>query len=608
MNGESIMMEERYPLVSILIPNYNYVHYVGQAVDSALVQTYPNVEVVVSDNCSTDGAWELLNARYGDNPRVRLHQNPSNLGMAGNFDRVLELARGRYIMWLSSDDFLYPTHVAQLEARFAETPKLDVVYGNAYLAHNDGAIYSMRALPGQFPVDYVDARDELVENFTTPCPVCFPCLLFKRDVLAEPGIWGDREGGELAGDWEVVMRLALANKRFAYVAQPSMVIRVHDGQHSGADYHLTGQNVVEFARFVERYCDHPEFVRRMRGRELGVVQFLDTLISSAATMNGGRSPFDEGRRAWLLGLQDRLRARAAVYEPARVRESRVSVVVESAGSPPALLRALDSVVAQRFAAWELVVVDHGAVPVGNVLRAHDAWSRISYLRLPTPHLPGAARNFGLRMIRGEYVAFLDPNSRFTPDHLERCMERLAQGDTQVAYGAARLVLEVEPVVAQFVGEIVPFGGTEEDVALLDVAPALPLDALVLYRGLFDRIGRFHDAAPILDDWEFTLRLARSTRLAPTRARTVDVTARLNLASQRLAAVLPHYLAVLDAVYAAYAVDPSMQSRRAHHRGEVAQALGAAREWIAEPRGLAAFMCALAGGAAAPVGSGQGVPV
>jgi len=108
----------RAPLISVLIPNYNYVKYVTTAVDSALAQTYPNLEVVVSDNRSTDGAWELLNSRYGDDPRVRLYQNATNIGMARNFDRLLELASGRYLMCLSSDDFLFPPHLARLAAGF----------------------------------------------------------------------------------------------------------------------------------------------------------------------------------------------------------------------------------------------------------------------------------------------------------------------------------------------------------------------------------------------------------------------------------------------------------------------------------------------------------
>ena len=159
------MDAERYPLISVLIPNFNYVKYVATAVDSALAQTYPNVEVVVSDNCSTDGAWELLDERYGDDPRVRLYRNATNIGMARNFDRLLELARGRYVMCLSSDDFLFPQHLAQLEAGFASDPQLDVVYCHAYFAYEDGTVYATRALPGQFPVDFVDARDELPPHY-----------------------------------------------------------------------------------------------------------------------------------------------------------------------------------------------------------------------------------------------------------------------------------------------------------------------------------------------------------------------------------------------------------------------------------------------------------
>src|ERR1700694_5529314 len=123
MEGVAVT-DERYPLISVLIPNYNYVKYVATAVESALAQTYPNLEVVVSDHCSTDGAWELLNERYGTDPRVRLHRNERNIGMARNFDRLMELARGRYVMCLSSDDFLFPPHLGRLQGGFRRDPPL----------------------------------------------------------------------------------------------------------------------------------------------------------------------------------------------------------------------------------------------------------------------------------------------------------------------------------------------------------------------------------------------------------------------------------------------------------------------------------------------------
>ncbi len=538
-------MAERHPLISILIPNFNYAKYVATAVDSALAQSYPNFEVVVSDNRSTDGAWELLNERYGNEPRVRLYQNATNIGMARNFDRLLELARGRYLMCLSSDDFLFPPHLEQLEAGFARDPGLDVVYCGAYFAHEDGTVYTTRAMPGQFPVDFVDARDELVEEFTTVCPVCFPCALFKREVLLEAGMCGDPLNGQDARDWELIIRLALAGKRFAYVARPSMAIRLHADQFSGDAYHRSGRNVLDFASYVERYIDHPEFVRRMRGRETGVAKLLGVLVAQAPSLNGGVSPFDAAQSSRFAALEQRLRERAAVYEPARVREARVSVVVQTAGAPRPLLRALDSLVAQRFGNWEAVVVDHGSIPAEALLRAHPAWDRISYARLPVPHTAGAARNLGLRMIRGEYVAFLDADNRFAPDHLEEAVDAIAARGSMASLAASRLIVErTDPVasLAETLDESGPFGGDEGDVDRLDVAQSVPLDAIVFYRGLLDRIGGFNDAVPILDDWDFTLRLARAARFAPTRAATVETTARLNLVAQRLGPSLPHYLA------------------------------------------------------------------
>jgi glycosyltransferase involved in cell wall biosynthesis len=592
----------RFPLISILIPNFNYVKYVATAVDSALAQTYPNVEVIVSDNCSTDGAWELLNERYGADPRVRLYRNATNIGMARNFDRLLELARGRYVMCLSSDDFLFPPHLAQLEAGFVRDPQLDVMYCGAYFAHEDGTVYATRAMPGQFPVDFVDARDELVEEFTTVCPVCFPCALFRREVLLEPGMCGDPLNGQAARDWELIIRLALANKRFGYVARPSMAIRLHADQFTGDAYHRSGRNVLDFASYVERYIDHPEFVRRMRGREAGVAKLLGVLVAQAPALNDGISPFDPGQLEHFAAIERRLRERADVYEPARVRESRISVVVQTAGAPRPLLRALDSLVAQRCENWEAVVVDHGTIPAEALLRAHPAWRRIAYARLPVPHSAGAARNLGLRMIRGEYVAFLDPDNRFAPDHLARAADAIAARGAQASLAAWRLIVErTDPVAstAETLDELGPFGGDESDVERLEIAHAVPLDALVFYRGLLDRVGAFNDTVPILDDWDFALRLARAARFAPTRAATVEVTARLSLVAQRLGPALPHYLAVLDALYAAHPVDARVAEQRARHRVEVMAALAAANDWLREPRGVAAFAGALAGRPAAP---------
>ena len=92
------------PLVSICIPIYNRAAMVGDAIRSALNQTYSPIEVLVVDNASVDNIEEVV-ASFHD-PRLKFVKNEKNLGLFGNFNRCIELAQGKYIHILHSDDWI----------------------------------------------------------------------------------------------------------------------------------------------------------------------------------------------------------------------------------------------------------------------------------------------------------------------------------------------------------------------------------------------------------------------------------------------------------------------------------------------------------------------
>ncbi len=94
------------PLVSICIPTYNRANVIRKTIDSALSQTYTNIEVIVVDNASTDNTEEIV-ASY-DDPRLRYVRNSKNLGLFGNFNRCIELYAGEYLHILHSDDYIDP--------------------------------------------------------------------------------------------------------------------------------------------------------------------------------------------------------------------------------------------------------------------------------------------------------------------------------------------------------------------------------------------------------------------------------------------------------------------------------------------------------------------
>jgi glycosyltransferase involved in cell wall biosynthesis len=97
------------PTVSVIVPIYNQAPFIRETVDSALAQDYPNIELVLSDDGSTDGTTDVL-AEYADRhpDRVKLVASERNTGIAGAFNRALDAHTGEYIAWLGGDDVMLP--------------------------------------------------------------------------------------------------------------------------------------------------------------------------------------------------------------------------------------------------------------------------------------------------------------------------------------------------------------------------------------------------------------------------------------------------------------------------------------------------------------------
>jgi glycosyltransferase involved in cell wall biosynthesis len=108
------------PLVSVIIDNYNYARFLPDAIDSALDQTYPHVEVVVVDDGSTDDSLEVI-AKYGDRVRCLSRVNG---GQASAMNAGMEVATGDFIVMLDSDDTMFPDVLTRCMEQFASQPEL----------------------------------------------------------------------------------------------------------------------------------------------------------------------------------------------------------------------------------------------------------------------------------------------------------------------------------------------------------------------------------------------------------------------------------------------------------------------------------------------------
>ena len=93
------------PKVSIQIPTYNQEDYIAAAIESALMQDYGNIEIIVADDCSTDNTQGIIK-KFENNPKVKYFRNKKNLGRVANYHKALyEYCTGDWVVNLDGDDY-----------------------------------------------------------------------------------------------------------------------------------------------------------------------------------------------------------------------------------------------------------------------------------------------------------------------------------------------------------------------------------------------------------------------------------------------------------------------------------------------------------------------
>jgi glycosyltransferase involved in cell wall biosynthesis len=125
-------------LVTIGVPVYNGERYLAQCLDSLLAQTYRNFVLVISDNASTDRTPEICQRYAKADSRIRYSRNRVNIGMYGNFNRVLELVRTPYVKLANADDYWAPTMLADCMEQMERDPALVLCHPRVVLVDEDG--------------------------------------------------------------------------------------------------------------------------------------------------------------------------------------------------------------------------------------------------------------------------------------------------------------------------------------------------------------------------------------------------------------------------------------------------------------------------------------
>lgn len=130
-------MKSADPRVTVVLPTFNAAHWLPGAVESVLAQSFPQFELLVLDNASTDNTADVM-LRY-DDPRVIYQVNDHNIGFAGNVHLGIRLARGDFVLILGADDILLPEFLQAAVAFMDAQPHCSMVHGHAAWIDADGS-------------------------------------------------------------------------------------------------------------------------------------------------------------------------------------------------------------------------------------------------------------------------------------------------------------------------------------------------------------------------------------------------------------------------------------------------------------------------------------
>jgi glycosyltransferase involved in cell wall biosynthesis len=417
------------PRVLALIPTWKAEAFLDRTLDTLAAQTCPGLAFLISDDASPDETAAIAESHAAKDPRFRVIRQPRNLGWVGNVNALLREAAGRadYLLFAFQDDLPEPTYVEKCVAALEADPDAVMAFSDIRLVRQDGSVEE-RTFP---------ALDGLTDPVERACRIArhrgawwIPNRgVFRAAAGREIGGLRRHRAGEFSADWPWLIEMSLLGK---------------------------------FVRVPERLVTKIYLPTSLsRSWRFGARQWAAVAASAMTAVSRRRLPVRDGLRVRaaigrFVWKQIRRSARRRLREPdgrdprgetgrSPLREpTLVSVVVPVHGRFELAERAIRSVAGQTHRPLELIVVDDASSPP-FALSANGLEFEARVARLESNRGPGAARDAGRKLARGEYVAYLDSDDFWAPGHLASLVDVLrASPATGMAYSSTMETREGRP--------------------------------------------------------------------------------------------------------------------------------------------------------------------
>ncbi len=208
--------------ISVVMAAYNAQKYLSEAMDSILGQTYTDFELIVINDCSTDGSGALLKEYAGKDSRVIVLENKENMGLTKSLNRGLAVAQGEYIARMDADDISVPDRF-QKQVEFLDShPDYSFVSCIGRYIDENGKEEQLRLFP--------ETNEEIYAMMPKVDAVMHPGVMFRRADIAKIGNYC--EDFRVVQDYDLWFRGMAAGYKFYNIQEPLVLFRRNDSYNT----------------------------------------------------------------------------------------------------------------------------------------------------------------------------------------------------------------------------------------------------------------------------------------------------------------------------------------------------------------------------------------
>jgi glycosyltransferase involved in cell wall biosynthesis len=471
-------------VVTAIVSTYNSEKFIRGCLDDLELQTIADkLEIIVVDSGSEQNERAIVEEfqkRYSNIVYIRTNERET---IYSAWNRGVAAAKGKYLTNANTDDRHRPDAFERMVSELEANPDVALVYADSAVTSAENSSFNNAPVEAFFRWPEFNARDLFSDCYIGPHP------MWRRSLHDKYGLFDAQM--KVAGDYEFWLRAGVSES-FRHIPD-----------------------------VLGLYLRSPDSVQHAMSGNAGIETGLAR--SRNWPVEWGEPP--EPGRSYLVSADE-----VNSYGDERDKSTPlVSIIMPTRNRLDLLGRALDSVIAQTYRHWELIVVNDGGDDISPVVNGRASCGRVRSIKLEQSGGQAAARNIALKEAKGEIICYLDDDDTYQKNHLETVVTALTRDGFPFVYTDAVLVTEQydKGMLTETGERSNPYQHDDYSRDRLLVNNYIPINTWAHWKACLDEVGVFDESLNCYEDWEFLLRFSARYNFTHIQKTTVEVMCRVD---------------------------------------------------------------------------------